>query len=325
MGGDGLSSLRMSMIISVETQTTSTEQNMQTHSAIPLYRLYGQQEAKSLALSFNVQRIETFIDKTGTYHHPHRHPNLYQFVWTNRGTGTHNIDLQSYQMRPNSLFALSPGIVHDCKSELDLGGYILHFSPSFLLSEDSMRGDFLLGDNYYEVAEATAEEGHEIDLLFEKILAEALAKRKGYLQVIRALIHILLIYKHRMRVKTKSDWHDSNTLRRQFDQLVDRHYLQERQVQYYATQLHISVSHLNNTIKTSTGISASEHIRQRIILEAKRQLSFSKASTSEIAFQLGFDDPNYFWKYFKRYTGFTPGQFKQKTESDRKAVSSSSA
>jgi hypothetical protein len=40
---------------------------MQTDPAIPLYRLYGQKEAKSLALCFNVQRIETFIDKTGIY------------------------------------------------------------------------------------------------------------------------------------------------------------------------------------------------------------------------------------------------------------------
>ena len=297
---------------------------MQTHSAIPLYRLYGQQEAKSLALSFNIQRIETFIDQTGTYHHPHRHPHLYQFVWTNKGTGVHNIDLQSYQMRPNVLFALSPGIVHDCKSELDLGGYILHFSPAFLLAEDGLPEEDLLGGNYYEVAEATEEEGHEIDLLFEKILAEASAKRKGYLQVIRAWIHILLIYKQRMLIKTKSDEQNSTSLSRQFNQLIDHHYLQERQVQYYATQLHMSVSHLNNSIKASTGLSASEHIRQKIMLEAKRQLSFSAASISEIAFHLGFEDPNYFWKYFKRYTGLTPGQFKQKAESDRKAVSSSS-
>jgi len=297
---------------------------MQTHSAIPLYRLYGQQEAKSLALSFNIQRIETFIDQTGTYHHPHRHPNLYQFVWTNKGKGVHNIDLQSYQMRPNLLFALSPGIVHDCKSELDLGGYILHFSPAFLLPEDKLGGDVLLGDNYYEVAEATEEEGREIDLIFEKILGEALAKRKGYLQIIRALIHILLIYKQRMLLKTKPDEQNSTSLSRQFNQLVDRYYLQERHVQYYATQLHISVSHLNNSIKASTGLSASEHIRQKIMLEAKRQLSFSASSISEIAFHLGFEDPNYFWKYFKRYTGLTPGQFKQKAESDRKAVSSSS-
>jgi len=138
------------------------------------------------------------------------------------------------------------------------------------------------------------------------------------------LIHILLIYKQRMLLKTKPDEQNSTSLSRQFNQLVDRYYLQERHVQYYAAQLHISVSHLNNSIKASTGLSASEHIRQKIMLEAKRQLSFSASSISEIAFHLGFEDPNYFWKYFKRYTGLTPGQFKQKAESDRKAVSSSS-
>ncbi len=51
-------------------------------------------------------------------------------------------------------------------------------------------------------------------------------------------------------------------------------------------------------------------INDRIILEAKRQLCYTDLNIKEIAFRLGFDDPSYFVKLFKRQTGILPAEFR---------------
>ncbi|MCZ8216998.1 MAG: helix-turn-helix domain-containing protein, partial [Cyclobacteriaceae bacterium] len=69
--------------------------------------------------------------------------------------------------------------------------------------------------------------------------------------------------------------------------------------------------HLNDTVKAFTSNSVSTHIQQISILEAKRQLYFTNKSVKEIAYDLGYDEPVYFGKLFKKITNHTPLAFRQ--------------
>ena len=82
-------------------------------------------------------------------------------------------------------------------------------------------------------------------------------------------------------------------------------------VKEYAEDLNISTKTLTNYIYESTHTTPLKLINERIILEAKRQIQFSSIKIKEIAYILGFDDPSYFVKFFKRETGVLPASLRK--------------
>jgi len=91
---------------------------------------------------------------------------------------------------------------------------------------------------------------------------------------------------------------------------LDKYFAENKTAAFFAEQLHITTHHLNLIIKNVTGKTVSEVIRARSILEAKRLLTFTDLSVSEIAAQLNYFDSSYFSKLFKSETKTTPIAFK---------------
>jgi AraC-like DNA-binding protein len=99
-----------------------------------------------------------------------------------------------------------------------------------------------------------------------------------------------------------------------FNQLVDEYYDQLHQVKEYAELTGDSPVQLNRAIKEVTGKTASEIIIERLILEAKRLLLFSDLSNKEVAYKLGYEDPSYFARIFRKRTGLAPTDFRNKMD-----------
>ncbi len=89
--------------------------------------------------------------------------------------------------------------------------------------------------------------------------------------------------------------------------------------------MHIKPVLLNEISKRLSGITAGEHIRNRVILEAQRYLYNTDLTAKEIAYKLGFEDLHYFSRFFKKYTQQTPSKFRESArtgeEVDKLAVS----
>jgi AraC-like DNA-binding protein len=81
-------------------------------------------------------------------------------------------------------------------------------------------------------------------------------------------------------------------------------------VKYFAEQLHLSPNYLSDLLKKETGKNGTEHIQLHVIDLAKNKLLGSAASVSEIAYDLGFEYPQYFSKLFKKNTGMTPAEYR---------------
>ena len=79
----------------------------------------------------------------------------------------------------------------------------------------------------------------------------------------------------------------------------------------YAQKLLVTPNYLNGIIKKNTGYSAGHHIRQRVVLEAKRMSRYSDAAMKEIAYNLGFADISHFSKFFKTEAGTNFSDFKK--------------
>ena len=94
-------------------------------------------------------------------------------------------------------------------------------------------------------------------------------------------------------------------------ELLDKNFKEKKMVAEYAAQLLVTPNYLNRIIKNITGFSAGHHIRQRIVLEAKRLGLYTAAGMKEIAYKLGFIDSAHFSKFFKTYAGLNFSEFKK--------------
>lgn len=101
-------------------------------------------------------------------------------------------------------------------------------------------------------------------------------------------------------------------LTHEFRQLVRRHFRTHKRPADYAALLHVTGSHLNDTVKAVTGFSATYFIQQEILAEARRLLCHTGLNSQEVAYQLGYDDAKYFTRLFGKSTGLTPGQFRKR-------------
>jgi AraC-like DNA-binding protein len=82
-------------------------------------------------------------------------------------------------------------------------------------------------------------------------------------------------------------------------------------VQYVADILNVSPNYLSGVLKTTTGQSTQQHIHDKLIEKAKEKLSITDLSVSEIAYELGFEHPQSFSKFFKTKTHLSPLEFRQ--------------
>jgi AraC family transcriptional regulator, transcriptional activator of pobA len=127
-------------------------------------------------------------------------------------------------------------------------------------------------------------------------------------------VHTLLLYAERVYRKNglKAIKQDADLdIALLFRDLVEQHFSNNKLVNFYTNQLNINEKRLQKSITQIFGKSPKEYISERIILEAKRLLLHSNANTKEIAFDLGFDEPTNFIKFFKKYTQKTPIEFRE--------------
>jgi len=97
---------------------------------------------------------------------------------------------------------------------------------------------------------------------------------------------------------------------------LNKRYTTEHQVSGYADEIAVTADYLNKIVKNLTGVSAKEHIQNKLVLEAKRSLIFTDISNKELAFSLGFEEAAHFNNFFKKMTGMSPGEFRSGTHSN---------
>ena len=110
---------------------------------------------------------------------------------------------------------------------------------------------------------------------------------------------------------TESHLSRKQALSQQFQQLVEKLYIDSKNVSDYADQLSVTPNYLTTVIKEVTGKTAKDVIQQRLFLESKTMLSFTSLDIAEIAYRLNFQEPTHFTRFFKKYSGTTPNKFRK--------------
>jgi AraC-like DNA-binding protein len=129
--------------------------------------------------------------------------------------------------------------------------------------------------------------------------------------VLRALLKVVLLYliRWQQQRETPKDLQEKRV--HHFIQLMDTHYDSQTQVAFYARELGVSAKRLNQILRAKLHKTATQIVHERLVLEARRELMAQKRTIKEIAFRLGFEEPSYFARFFKKHTGQSPSTFQQ--------------
>lgn len=152
----------------------------------------------------------------------------------------------------------------------------------------------------------------ELGRLVAAMRAEIGAIRADSATVLRAqLLHLLVLLQRHCAGATATSVDAAADLARRFTALVETGFPQGGGVARYAEALGISRRHLNACVRRTTGRTAQCVLHDRRLLEAQRRLSASCEPVTAIAEALGFSDPSYFVRFFRRRTGATPAAFRR--------------
>ncbi len=225
-----------------------------------------------------------------------------------------NIDFENITVKAPAMLLILPGQIHHMVSSNNPSGWGISIDP-VLVEEDFQ---LIMEKGFQQVLSLNRQTefyDHVQVLMGQMEKLQAATPNKYTTNAIHSLLDALLaliageLATVHLFDKTKDN--RAAIIEQAFVQLVKMHYKDWKRPAPYATALNISVAHLYDTIKNLTGDSATAYIQQYCILEAKRLLCFTKLTVREIGYQLGYDEPVYFGKLFKKVTGFTPLQFRQ--------------
>ncbi|MEW2576864.1 AraC family transcriptional regulator [Streptomyces syringium] len=249
--------------------------------------------------------------------YPHRH-SFYEIVYVTAGSGGHVVDLVRRPLRPPHLCVLLPGQVHYWDRVSGLRGVLMLFTDDFLLARPGDRQLLrVLGERSWLRLPPGAGGGDAAGLgaLIAAMEREFTDRADGCASVLEAYLHILLV--HALRLPGAAPKPDAVTGRaagvsREFGLLLTESAgTAAWPVGAYAARLGVSVGYLNEAVKRTTGRTPGELVRAARTLEAKRLLTGSDLGVGQVARRVGFADPAYFCRFFRRETGVSPGEFRR--------------
>jgi AraC-like DNA-binding protein len=270
------------------------------------------------AFPFEIFRIEYNASLTQKPQHIRRDA-FYVVYWITAGSGIYYVDFERYDIRPNTLFFISPGQVHywEWEDQAPIKGYAMPFKAELF----NLYGlhDFLYELDLFDMIDSSTainlsdQDAGNVQQIVAQLCTEYEADKFGRQALILSLLQILLILAQRQLTTSKpgSIHTAGQKLSRDYLHLLKENVIVDHNLDSYAKKLGVTAGYLSETIKDETGLPAGKVLRQRLALEAKRLLVRNDLTVVQIAEKLNFTDPSNFGRFFKRETGYTPLGFRQ--------------
>jgi len=258
---------------------------------------------------FNIKWFDLNIDTLEKITKPHRHDyfNIYFLV---SGETIQFIDFHEYKVQANALIVMRPEQIHFHVKARNAKLLRIKFKEQFLISLPSK-------NNWHDIFSMDVIEMEKSSMdsfmnFINLIIIEydSILKNKEILsKLFSALLDKILLHLKQNEPQERKKY---NIIYKNFKQLVDAHALEEVKVSDYAKRIFVSAGHLNDVVKKVTGKNAKTIINEQRILEAKRLLFWTNTPIREVAYRTGFEDPAYFTRFFRKYTGILPSDFQRK-------------
>ena len=231
----------------------------------------------------------------------------YIFVLLTGGSASIEIDFERKELNSGDILIVSPWQVQRKPADglWCADGWLVAFSPE-MLSESEVR---VIDE--YSISPHTFSAGVNIveDIVALCSMLERNSDNDYISNALASAVKCFVLSALDSPDKEISGRYTAITLK--LRKLLDRHLTQEKSPAAYAAMLNISEVYLNEAVKCATGLSAGAYIRGRVIVQAKRQLTYTSLSAKEIAYSLGYDDYTYFSKLFRKCVGMSPSDYRK--------------
>lgn len=239
---------------------------------------------------------------------PHKHNSYFEIIYLSGGNGFHFIDSQRYKIEPPVVFFVRKEQVHYWDLDVEADGYVAIIKKKFVeLSLDKEIKTLLYKLSYTEMLHL--KEIVTITHLFELLTHESAGENTAN-PVVEGLLKALLGKLLQEGTPFSRNHVPEADLYNSFRELLTQEHKLKNNVAHYAAQLNTTPQNLNAVCRRAANLSAAEVLSEFIISEAKRLLIYTDNTISEIAFRLSFNDSSHFVKYFKRFIGATPKNFR---------------
>ena len=246
---------------------------------------------------------------------------FYAVVLFQEGKGSFFVDGTEYEVKPGRIFFLNDKRLHVVRNLKGKRGIAMYFSPDLLNLINSSRAAHIKCDIFDNPVLNYCDLPEESDSRLLGVMDMLTDKRNGVIchdvSISTLLISLFVSYaeqfcKWNQRIENDVN-RKSYKIYVRFKKMVDQHYLEKREVKDYLPLLGVSSRKLSQSTKEyEYGHTPLKIITEKFIKEAmKLLLEVRENSVTETAFALRFNDVSNFIKFFKRYAGLTPAEYRK--------------
>lgn len=286
---------------------------MRRTASVPVFQLYGESGPVRDAEFVHIEDIESRSAPRLWEIEAHLHRGLGQLVFLFDGGATALFDGRTVEVAPPAVLVVPPAAIHAFQFRPGTRGHVLTLAEG-LLTGDAAATLFL---EARAMPLAGGETAADLDALLGQLAREFRGDAPGRSVVVEALVRIILLRVARRHVRESAPAGAGRRraeLFARFRQLVEAHYREQWTLARYARELTMTEGRLNRLCRAVSGQPAAELVIERRMLEARRRLIYVAAPVSRIAYDLGYPDPAYFSRIFKRRVGMTPNAFRRQRQ-----------
>jgi len=233
-----------------------------------------------------------------------------------KGKGRFRINMREYTVEPNMVLTIFPNaIIEPIEKSEDFFLETLFFSVDFI-SDLRLPPDFNILEKIQQAPCLHISEYEKLNLLkFHTFIVEQYNRQEHHYrqEIAKCLLFALIAEIGALYSTVESSSNDQTRAKKltsQFYTLLHKHYKVERNISFYADKMCLTPKYLTSLIKQVTGKSILSWINDAIITTAKMELKASDKTVQQISEELNFSNSSFFCRFFKRYTGMTPIQYR---------------
>lgn len=289
-------------------------------TAIPNINIGQVYDKKYANAELHFEHLDNLADFFGRNMPVHYHDRFYQMHVILSGTTHVHLDDKHYSNDGITLFFTPPAVPHSFVTDSNSQGYVLTMQQQLvwrLLEMDSGYNSMMV-DQLRPFCVGISQDNPILQLLF---LLQSELNSGGIMQerATQALLQLILIEVMRLENRSSRDASRRSvdvSVFHTFNHLVENHYREHWPLSEYAQKMGVSVSRLNDICRRVSGLSSKKIVIDRLMQEARRSLQFTAMSISEIGYNLGFRDPAYFARFFKKYSELTASEYRAQVQKE---------
>ncbi|ERS81761.1 MULTISPECIES: helix-turn-helix domain-containing protein [unclassified Halomonas] len=289
-------------------------------AAVPVFKLYGETRHWPTPDLLHCESIPERSRLHDWRIRPHRHSDLVHLLHLSAGEVELELEGSLHRGRAPLLIVVPALCIHGFRFSPDTQGHIITLARPLGEALASRLGEAAAILNRAAPYPLGEPQARRIARLVAQVDEEYRHPAPGRERLLGALCDALVVEASRLSVppgdaaRSPGPRREARSLRhlKHYQALIEQQFRQQPSVERFAEQLGMTSAHLNLLCRRLAGRSALQLLHERLLLEAKRQLTYTNMTVGQVADSLGFSEPAYFTRFFKRLTGFSPRDFRRR-------------